>query len=158
MYANWQGNFIEVSQYFISQQQTEKLILNENATRKVGYFGKEHQSSRVYRIFDKSITLSAQGNQTGFYLFKCRTPNKENVRGDGRRFGEGDKFYTLTTVDRHGILAYPYIRRLHPVECERLQTLDDGYSDGISDNQRYRCLGNGWTVDVIAHLLSYMKD
>ena len=62
MYANWQGNFIEVSQYFISQQQTEKLILNENATRKVGYLGKEHQSSRVYRIFDKSITLSAQGN------------------------------------------------------------------------------------------------
>lgn len=83
MYANWQGNFIEVSQYFISPQQTEKLILNENATRKVGYFGKEQQSNRVYRIYDKSITLSAQGNQTRFYLFKCRTPNKENVRGNG---------------------------------------------------------------------------
>ncbi|WP_141670594.1 hypothetical protein [Gilliamella sp. Choc6-1] len=83
MYANWQGNFIEVSQYFISPQQTEKLILNENATRKVGYFGKEQQSNRVYRIYDKSITLSSQGNQTRFYLFKCRTPNKENVRGNG---------------------------------------------------------------------------
>ncbi|WP_442902640.1 DNA cytosine methyltransferase [Gilliamella sp. Choc6-1] len=47
------------------------------------------------------------------------------------------------------------MRRLHPVECERLQTLDDGYSERISDNQRYKCIGNGWTVDVITHLLQY---
>ncbi|OCG77341.1 hypothetical protein A9G42_05400 [Gilliamella sp. Nev6-6] len=44
-------------------------------------------------------------------------------------------------------------RKLTPVECERLQTLPDNYTAGISNSQRYKCLGNGWTVDVIAHIL-----
>ena len=41
----------------------------------------------------------------------------------------------------------------HPVECERLQTLDDGFTDGIKNTHRYKVIGNGWTVDVIAHIL-----
>ena len=49
------------------------------------------------------------------------------------------------------------IRRLTPVECERLQTVPDNYTDGISDTQRYKMLGNGWTVDVIAHILKNIK-
>jgi DNA-cytosine methyltransferase len=47
------------------------------------------------------------------------------------------------------------IRRLTPLECERLQTVKDNYTKNVSDTQRYRMLGNGWTVDVIAHILSY---
>lgn len=39
-----------------------------------------------------------------------------------------------------------------PIECERLQTLPDNYTFGISNPQRYKCIGNGWTVDVIAHI------
>ena len=49
-------------------------------------------------------------------------------------------------------------RKLTPLEYERLQTLPDGYTEGISDSQRYNCLGNGWTVDVIAHLLSFIPE
>lgn len=45
-------------------------------------------------------------------------------------------------------------RRLSPIECERLQTLPDNYTKGISDSQRYKCIGNGWTVDVIVYLFS----
>jgi len=44
-------------------------------------------------------------------------------------------------------------RKLSPVECERLQTLKDGYTSGVSNTQRYKILGNGFTVDVIAHIL-----
>ena len=44
-------------------------------------------------------------------------------------------------------------RYLTPLECERLQTVPDNYTNCISDSQRYKCLGNGWTVDVIAHIL-----
>lgn len=40
-----------------------------------------------------------------------------------------------------------------PIEYERLQTLPDNYTDGVSDTARYTMLGNGWTVDVIAHIL-----
>jgi DNA (cytosine-5)-methyltransferase 3A len=49
------------------------------------------------------------------------------------------------------------IRRLTPIECERLQTVADNYTSVVSDTQRYRMLGNGWTVDVIAHIFSYLK-
>jgi site-specific DNA-cytosine methylase len=50
------------------------------------------------------------------------------------------------------------IRKLTPVECERLQTVPDNYTDvGLSDNQRYRLLGNGWTVKVIAHIFQGMN-
>ena len=49
------------------------------------------------------------------------------------------------------------IRRLTPVECERLQGVPDNYSDVVSDTQRYKMLGNGWTVDVIAHIFSFMN-
>jgi DNA (cytosine-5)-methyltransferase 3A len=49
------------------------------------------------------------------------------------------------------------IRRLTPIECERLQTVADNYTAHVSDSQRYRMLGNGWTIDVICHIFSYIK-
>jgi DNA-cytosine methyltransferase len=48
-------------------------------------------------------------------------------------------------------------RKLTPIECERLQTLPDNYTEGVSNTQRYKMIGNGWTVDVITHILSYYK-
>lgn len=50
-----------------------------------------------------------------------------------------------------------YWRKLTPIECERLQTLPDNYTQGTSNSQRYKCLGNGWTVDVVAGILEQMK-
>lgn len=50
------------------------------------------------------------------------------------------------------------IRKVTPLECERLQTLPDNYTEGISNTQRYKCIGNGWTVDVIAHILRGLND
>lgn len=47
-------------------------------------------------------------------------------------------------------------RKLMPIEYERLQTLPDNYTYGLSDSRRYSAIGNGWTVDVIAHILSNM--
>jgi site-specific DNA-cytosine methylase len=44
------------------------------------------------------------------------------------------------------------LRCISPLECERLQTVSDNYTDGVSNTQRYKMLGNGWTVDVIAHI------
>jgi DNA (cytosine-5)-methyltransferase 3A len=55
-------------------------------------------------------------------------------------------------MDKHGILTDNFIRKLTPIECERLQTVPDNYTKIASDNQRYRMLGNGWTVDVISHI------
>jgi DNA-cytosine methyltransferase len=49
-------------------------------------------------------------------------------------------------------ISYGEYKKLTPVECERLQTLPDNYTEGVSNTQRYKALGNGWTVDVIAHI------
>jgi len=79
-----------------------------------------------------------------------------------RVYSTWGKSPTLTTVsggNQHRKVAtsdYEY-RRLTPTECERLQTLPDGYTEGVSNTQRYKMLGNGFTVDVIAWLLSGMK-
>lgn len=50
-----------------------------------------------------------------------------------------------------------YWRKLTPVECERLQTVPDNYTEGVSKSQRYRMLGNGWTVEVIKHIFNNIK-
>jgi DNA (cytosine-5)-methyltransferase 3A len=61
-----------------------------------------------------------------------------------------DKYYVKNDIKYR-------IRRLTPIECERLQTVPDNYTSHVSDTQRYKMLGNGWTIDVIAHILSYIK-
>jgi DNA-cytosine methyltransferase len=75
-----------------------------------------------------------------------------------RIYAEWGKSPTLTAIcggNQHRKIAlnnYEY-RRLTPVECERLQTVPDNYTEGVSNTQRYKMLGNGWTVDVIVHIL-----
>lgn len=74
-----------------------------------------------------------------------------------------EKAGTLNTKNNSGQLSMdsgtvliPFndsYRRPTPVECERLQTVPDNYTNHVSETQRYRMLGNGWTVDVIAHIL-----
>lgn len=53
--------------------------------------------------------------------------------------------------------GYTY-RKLTVLECERLQTAPEGYTEGVSDTQRYKMLGNGWTVDVIAHIFKALPQ
>jgi len=78
------------------------------------------------------------------------TPDREKKRQNGRRFKEdGDPSFTLTVQDTHGIYNGISIRRLTPLECERLQGFPDGWTDGLSDTQRYKCLGNAVTVPVV---------
>ena len=84
---------------------------------------------------------------------------------------KSDKTGCLTTVDKDNVLSieppgrYPDIynrcdisyRKLTPIECERLQTFPDNWTGCVSNTQRYKALGNAWTVDVITHILGCMK-
>ena len=71
-----------------------------------------------------------------------------------------DKSITISTrvnaSSNTHIINNSKVRRLTPTECERLQTVKDGYTAHVSDSQRYKMLGNGWTVDVIAHIFKYL--
>ena len=74
---------------------------------------------------------------------------------------EKEKSFTLTANMSRGV---PYnfclfgddYRKLTPIECERLQSVPENYTKAVSNSQRYKMLGNGWTIDVIAHLLKTM--
>jgi len=124
---------------------------------KVGYFGKDAQANRVYYLHGKSITLMSAKTKMGHYLFGVLTPDRREKGQNGQRFNDGKKFYTLTAQDRHGIFKDGIMRRLLPVECERLQTVPEQYTSCVSEAQRYKMLGNGWTVDVIAWIFKHMS-
>ena len=101
-----------------------------NETIRIGTIGKGGQAQRIYSVRGKSVTLSA------------------NSGGQGAKTG----LYKIDLPDGDYI-----IRKLTPIEAERLQTLPDNYTAGISNTQRYKCIGNGWTVDVIAHIFKCLK-
>lgn len=70
----------------------------------------------------------------------------------------GDKANAITSVFRDSMVSVnDIVRKLTPIECERLQGLPDNYTKGISDSQRYKCLGNAFNVDVVAHILTFVK-
>lgn len=148
--------FETLSEYIVPFDKTLQILDKEVQRGKVGYFRKDSQANRVYYIHDKAITLTGEAGggaaKMGQYLFGCITPDRIEKRQNGQRFNDGKKFYTLTAQDKHGVLIEGYIRKLTPIECERLQTVPDNYSGIVSNSQRYKMLGNGWTVDVIAHI------
>ncbi|KYC55572.1 MAG: DNA cytosine methylase [Candidatus Methanofastidiosum methylothiophilum] len=156
-YADWR----ELSRYIVPFDKTLQILDKEVQRGKIGYFGKDSRANRVYYIHGKAVTLCGEAGggaaKMEQYFFGCITPDRVNKRQNGQRFNEGNKFYTLTAQDQHGVLTEGYIRKITPIECERLQTLPDNYTEGVSNTQRYKMLGNGWTVDVIAHILKMLK-
>lgn len=106
----------------------------------------EHKVDKKYNITER------------FYKKVKGTLSYEKSRNNIRTPEQKSK--TLTTSG-HGIsnsgstnikLSDDYLRIPTPIECERLQTVPDNYTDNVSNRQRYRMLGNGWTVDVITHI------
>ena len=78
------------------------------------------------------------------------TPNRATMQQNGRRFKtNGEPAFTLTAQDMHGVYNGISIRKLTPTECELLQGFPKGYTEGFSDSQRYKCLGNAVTTNVI---------
>ena len=98
---------------------------DNNKLVRIGTIGKGGQGERVYSINGKSCTLSANGG------------------GRGAKTG----LYLINGE----------VRKLNPLEAERLQTLPDNYTlcNGVPETQRYKCIGNGWTAEVIIHILNH---
>lgn len=99
-----------------------------------------------------------------------KTPNyiKYDLGGKGH-YSQQDRLYFLDgkapTVPRcrtetkfNVYLGGETYKKTCPVEIERLQTLPDNYTEGVPKTKRFESIGNGWTVDVIAHILSFIKE
>lgn len=86
------------------------------------------------------------------------TPDRIEKRQNGRRFKEnGDESFTITKTDIHGVSDGIRIRRLTPIECERLQGFPDNWTAGFSDTQRYKMMGNAVTTNVINAIAEKLK-
>jgi DNA (cytosine-5)-methyltransferase 3A len=83
--------------------------------------------------------------------------SKSGKGGTGHLTRDDGKTYCLDTGNTNAVEKNQTIRRLTPIECERLQCVDDNYTNHVSDTQRYRMLGNGWNCEVIAHIFSHLQ-
>lgn len=120
-----------LDEYKVSFDDSFHIINKKVPKGKIGYFRQDSQANRVYDVHGKAVTLCGEAG------------------GGAAKMGQ----YLFGTLDDG------YIRKLTPVECERLQNLPDNYTkcDKVTQNARYKALGNCWTVDVIAHCFSYIK-
>ena len=125
--------------------------------------GKFDMAERVYSPDGKSPTVvasnvakvSVKGGAIRNQVTKRGIETQLNIRKD-------DKSNCVVASWSHklnGVVEYfddqPTYRKLSVEECEKLQTFPIGYTEGISNSQRYKCLGNSFTVSVISHILSY---
>jgi len=106
-------------------------------------------------VLKDNPTMSKDG------LIRVGTADLKGHDSIKRVYAQEGKAPTLTTMQ--GGHREPKVatskdmwRKLTPLECERLQTLPDNYTNHVSNSQRYKMIGNGWTVDVIAHILKCM--
>ena len=132
---------------------------------------------RVYSPEGKSPTLNTMGggNREPKVVmggaFRGRAYNKEGKRMDRDgvsvanktkqmlELRKDHKSNAITTVYKDSVAVSEDLtwRKLTPLECERLQTVPDNYTNHVSNTQRYKMLGNGWTIEVIKHILKYIN-
>lgn len=126
---------------------------------RIGDIGSSSQAHRVYSCEGKSVNIVAngggQGAKTGLYAVPIAS--KQNERKNVYEVKNGligikEKSYPIRLRD-----GFYIIRKLTVNECCRLQTLPDNYCKAVSSSQAYKGLGNGWTAEVIIHILSSLN-
>jgi DNA (cytosine-5)-methyltransferase 3A len=167
--------------YFLTEKGVDRISFYNNSERSLndngkslclaaGYFkqGRDNQLI-VHNTMPRSSTTGKGGsgplsrNDGKTYCLDTGQTNAIEILGgdfrydEGYRWRDGGKSGTLCTNAESFAKIDSKIRRLTPIECERLQTVNDNYTAHVSDSQRYKMLGNGWTVEVIVHILNYIK-
>jgi DNA-cytosine methyltransferase len=122
--------------------------------------------------FERSGTFHATGIPQKLVEIKAGAFRARSLDKNGKRVAwkdvkpkqvletrKDEKSNSITSVQKDNVLTKDevYWRKLTPIECERLQTVPDNYTNHVSNTQRYKMLGNGWTIEVIAHILKNME-
>ena len=121
-------------------------------TNKGGIRAKDGKTpSLTSSSWQENNLLVKAGAIRGRYNGDGTTYQKLEIKDDG-------KSNTLTTVEKDNVLVDSEMRwrKLTPIEAERLQTVDDNYTAHVCNSRRYHMLGNGWTVEIICHILKNM--
>lgn len=112
--------------------------------------GRENGSAFEMRDDQKSNAVAATGHQSRLVIEAADGKQMPVYEVRGGYITIKDKTYPIKLAD-----GFYIIRKLTVTECKRLQTVPDTYAFPVSDTQAYKMLGNGWTVDVIAHIMSH---
>lgn len=114
--------------------------------------GRENGSAFEMRDDQKSNAVAATGHQSRLVIEAADGKQMPVYEVRGGRITIKEKTYPIKLAD-----GFYIIRKLTVTECKRLQTVPDTYAFPVSDTQAYKMLGNGWTVDVIAHIMSHFE-
>ena len=138
-------------------------------TKQINLFGDGIESGSIDRA--KSLTITASYKNSPQPYEYTEQKRKQMIIVDRQKshcidanYYKGASYEQYQTKSRKQLIGQVQIdsgsvewRKLTPIECERLQTFEDNFTAGVSPTQRYKCLGNSWTVDVIAHILQQME-
>jgi DNA (cytosine-5)-methyltransferase 3A len=162
----------EVDERFVvgNKQFQTTAQTGRNETKKLGYVGEhDHQAKRVYAEEGKAPALNVVCNSMVRKLTLLPKPKEHEFIQVGyfgsenacKVGGQALRVYTdegKTTTSGIGLYqTETQIRKLTPIECERLQGLPDNYTEGVANTHRYKCLGNAFNVDVITHIIKILK-
>jgi DNA (cytosine-5)-methyltransferase 3A len=146
--------------YFLSPEYVEKLLAYNKRQEEHGNGFK----AIFHKETDKMCTLTVGGRSAKDLI--CVAQRGRSYRGEpyqqNRVYAADGKSPAL--MNGHGgqtinaLVGGLQVRRLTPTECARLQTIPEWYKWEVSETQQYRMLGNGWTVEVIKHILSFLPD
>lgn len=153
--TEWKGQSVKG---FLTKHRRQKVF--DEVPKKVGIMPRERDgvqtNGQAFRIYDpdgKAVTLKGEsggsGGKTGLYAVhdECVDGQKVYTVRDGMLEVNG-KEYPIKLAD-----GQYTIRKLSVQECMRLQTVPDWYEFPVSNTQAYKLLGNGWTCDVITHII-----
>lgn len=146
----------------LTSVQKDNMVMQLNPSKESN--GQQpYQQNRVYSPDGISPALSAQLSSGSHLIQVGNIYDNEHNSVAGRVYTDEGKSVTLSALGggggaKTGLYNIEHrIRRLTPVECERLQTVPEGYTSQVSDTQRYRILGNGWTIDVVSYIFSFIN-
>ncbi len=158
----------------VSQKKNKTLTIHNDSDKMQmieASHHKKYSNQRFFGIIDIPEDKQTVAAMRGRYLINGkRQDGKQKTKGLTKQYIEfryDGKTNALTTVSKDNVVVpftlpnrIPvdefFFRYITPLECERLQTVPDNYTNIVSNTQRYRMLGNGWTVDIIAHIFNQM--
>jgi len=132
-------------------------LRNRGKGKQPEYNGTDKANSMTTVQTDSMVCIVKEATKKGYAVatdgqsIDLSFPNSKTRRGR-----VGDKVKNLMTSQNIGVFTDSIIRKLTPIECERLQSLPDNYTEGVSNTQRYKALGNAFNKEVIKHILSFI--
>ena len=135
----------------------KRVAWKETKPKQMLELRKDFKSNSIGSVQKDSVVVSTKPNQINpSKKAGGKQPYMQDrvFHKEGKSHALTESFASRTHVGEENNLSW---RKLTPLECERLQTVPDNYTNHVSNTQRYKMLGNGWTVEVIAHILNNMK-